>query len=499
MRMIAPSRIVTVVATDGLVWRAQGLRPARHERKIIERALRTGVSIVLKDDSKMDHSEMLSQRWLRRCIEWSQCLAGLLLMGIAGASNARAEELVSVSKAGSQSEVRRVEMIVKTTEVLTIDGRIPKFQVDDEELLVATPISANQIQVFAKSPGVARIDLWDTEQRHYPVQVEIVADVRPLELLLNSEVPFANLRVVPVADSAILSGTVRELADAELAIQIAKRSFPDVINNIKVLGTPQVLLHTKIMEVSRTRLRDLGIDWCFDGQHVAGGPAHATGVCGLKSQVVGRDFPTLLAAMRRDNLVKLLAEPTVVATHGRLARFRVGGRVPNVVANSQGVAAIGYEDYGTSVDFLPHLLAPGHLRLEVRPEVSVPDESRGVMASGVALSAFTNRYVETVVEMQIGQTLVIAGLVQSRCESTIQKTPLLGELPGIGGLFRRVRHQQNEIELLIMITPEMVECPGFYAFPRPVPGTEPAGEGWLMGENDERSEEVVVEPSLALP
>lgn len=456
------------------------------------------MSIVLEVDGKMVLSEMLSKRWIRRCVQKTRCLAGLLLMGIAGVSQIQAEELISVAKA-DQPEVRRLEMIVRTTEVLTIDGRIPKFQVDDEELLVATPISANQIRVFAKAPGIARIDMWDTEQRHYPVQVEVVADFRPLESLLNSQVPFANLRLIPVVGSAILSGTVRDPADAELAMQIAQRTFPDVINNIKVIGTPQVLLHTKIMEVSRTKLRALGIDWCLDSQHVAGDSAHATGGRGLRSQVVGQDFPTLLAALRRDNLIKLLAEPTVVATHGRLARFRVGGRVPSVVANAQGVAAVGYEDYGTSVDFLPYVLTPQRLRLEVRPEVSVPDESRGVIASGVSLSAFTNRYVETAVEMQFGQTLVIAGLTQNRCETTVQKTPILGGLPGIGGLFRRVRNQQNEIELLIMITPEMEECPEFYEFPGSDPDGELLSEGLLMGDNDEPSGENIDEVTQAIP
>ncbi|RPH84419.1 MAG: hypothetical protein EHM77_00290 [Planctomycetaceae bacterium] len=451
---------------------------------------------MLEVEGKMVLSEMLTERWILRCVERSRRLAGCLLMGIAGVSHAQAEELISVSTAG-QPEVRRVEMVVRTTEVLTIDGRIPKFQVDDEELLVATPISANQIRVFAKSPGIARIDMWDTEQRHYPVQVEIVTDFRPLESLLNGQIPFANLRLIPVADSAILSGTVRDPADAELAMRITQRTFPDVINNIKVIGAPQVLLHTKIMEVSRTKLRDLGVDWCFDGQHDARDSAHPKGGPGLRSQVVGRDFPKLLAALRRENLIKLLAEPTVVATHGRLAKFRVGGRVPSVVANTQGVAAVGYEDYGTSVDFLPYVLTPQRLRLEVRPEIIAPDESRGVVASGVALSAFTNRYVETAVEMQFGQTLVIAGLTQIRCESTVQKTPLLGELPGIGGLFRRVRNQQNEIELLIMITPEMEQCTEFYELP--APGVDLSSEDLLMGENDAFSGEVVEEVTQARP
>lgn len=456
------------------------------------------MSIVLEVDGKMVLREMLSKRWIRRCAPWARCLTGLLLMGILGVSQAQAEELISVAKPG-QPEVRRLEMIVRTTEVLTVDGRIPKFQVDDEELLVATPISANQIRVFAKSPGIARIDMWDTEQRHYPVQVEIVADLRPLESLLNSQVPFANLRLIPVVDSAILSGTVRDPADAELAIQIAQRTFPDVINNIKVIGSPQVLLHTKIMEVSRTKLRALGVDWCFDSQHVAGDSAHASGGRGLRSHVVDQDFPSLLAALRRDNLIKLLAEPTVVTTHGRLAKFRVGGRVPSVMTNEQGVAAVGYEDYGTSVDFLPYVLTPQRLRLEVRPEVSVPDESRGVVAGGVSLSAFTNRYVETAVEMQFGQTLMIAGLTQNRCEATVQKTPILGGLPGIGGLFRRVHNQQNEVELLIMITPELEECSEFYEFPNPDPDSELLGEGLLMGANDERTREDTDEVTQLTP
>ena len=106
-----------------------------------------------------------------------------------------------------------------------------------------------------------------------------------------------------------------------------------------------------------------------------------------------------------------------MATHGRPARFTVGGKVPYIVPSGNNSVTIRYEEYGTSVDFLPFVVAPGRIRLEVRPEVTEPDSTRSIEASGIVVPAFSQRYVETAVELQAGQTFAIAGLLQSRTES----------------------------------------------------------------------------------
>ncbi|WP_173405172.1 pilus assembly protein N-terminal domain-containing protein, partial [Novipirellula maiorica] len=156
--------------------------------------------------------------------------------------------------------VERFEMLVKSSRILTLEDRIPKFQVHNEEVIGATPVSQNQIQIFAKVPGTTQLNLWDTNDKLYTVDVTVLADAREVEGILSSQLPFASLKVMPINDSAIISGTVTSVDDVDRAVAIVEQFYSTVVNNIKVVGVQQVLLHTKIMEISRTKFRDLGID-----------------------------------------------------------------------------------------------------------------------------------------------------------------------------------------------------------------------------------------------
>ena len=394
----------------------------------------------------------------------------------------------TVSHNISQS-IERLEMLVKSSRILTLEERIPKFQVHNEEVLGATPVSQNQIQIFAKTPGTTQLNLWDTDDKLYTVDVIVLADAREVEGILSSQLPLASLKVMPVNSSAIVSGTVTSVDDVDRAVAIVEQYYATVVNNIRVVGVQQVLLHTKIMEVSRTKLRDLGIDWgtftddaffynapgslidVANSNVLGSNPTtEASLVATNRIFVNGGDFDALLTALRKQDLIKYLAEPTVIATHGRPARFNVGGRVPYLVPTGNGSISVQYEEFGTAVDFLPFVVGPGRIRLEVRPEVTEPDDSRAITAAGIQVTAFTQRYVETAVELQAGQTFAIAGLLQSRTESVTRETPFFGELPYIGMMFRRVREERNDIELLITVTPEIVDAMNPHEVPVGGPG-----------------------------
>lgn len=367
--------------------------------------------------------------------------------------------------------VERMEMLVKSSSILTLEAKIPRFQVHNEAVLGATPISQNQLQVFAKTPGTTQINLWDTNDKQYTVDVTVLADAREIEGVLSSQLPMATLKVMPVADSAIVSGYVTSVDDVDRAIAIVEQYYATVVNNIRVVGVQQVLLHTRIMEVSRTKLRRLGVDlaWADNGRSAT------SAIAGLSSDNLtnvfsGPEFTATIGALRQQDLVKFLAEPTVVATHGRPARFTVGGRVPYTIPAGQGQVTVAYEEYGTSVDFLPFVVGPGRIRLEVRPEVKEVDETRSLNVFNTNVPAFVQRYVETAVELQSGQTFAIAGLLQSRTEAQTRSTPLLGELPLFGAFFRNVREERNDVELLITVTPEFVDALDPHQVPRGGPG-----------------------------
>lgn len=425
---------------------------------------------------------VLSQ-WRRRFVRCGLCVAVSIacLVPTGHAISKEADSSLGASIDYDVTDtVQRLEMIVKSSRILRIEGRIPKFQVHNEEVLNATPVSENQVQIFAKAPGTTQLNLWDTDEKLFTVDVMVVADAREVESILSSQLPYAMLKVMPLQDSAIVSGTVTGVDDVDRAVAIVEQFYPRVLNNIRVVGVQQVLLHTKIMEISRTKLRALGIDWSLQGSGnnvfsnapgalVDLGTGNRSGEL-INASIVAGDFSALISALRQDDLIKLLAEPTVVATHGRPARFNVGGKVPYIVPGGNGAVTVQYEEFGTSVDFLPFVIGPGRIRLEVRPEVSEPDASRSITVGGINVTGFTTRYVETAVEMQAGQTFAIAGLLQSRTEATIRRTPFFGELPYVGSLFRRVEESRNDIELLITVTPEFVEAMDAHEVPCGGPG-----------------------------
>jgi pilus assembly protein CpaC len=376
-----------------------------------------------------------------------------------------------VRKLENSSE--RMEMIVNTSRILTLDRKIPQAQVNNPEIVQIVPLAPDQIQISAKRAGVTQVNLWTEDKSIYTVDVIVFGDARELTEVLKSQFPNASLTVTPVANSVRISGYVDQPEHVPQIIRIAEEYYPKVINSITVSGVQQVLLHVRVMEVSRTKLRKLG----FDFAHLNGNNLIASSVGGLLEgsvasyqgvvtdgstfnfQVVdaGSSFFGILEALREDKLLKILAEPNVVAISGRPASFLAGGSVPTLVPQSLGTVTVEYKDYGTQVDFVPIVLGNGKIRLEVRPHVSEIDNGRSIQFQGYTIYAFTERRVETGVELKAGQTLAIAGLIQNRVESTRTGLPWISEVPYLRALFSKTENLTNEIELLVLVTPELVD------------------------------------------
>jgi pilus assembly protein CpaC len=361
-----------------------------------------------------------------------------------------------------------------------------------------TPLSPTSIQVSAKEPGVTQINLWGEDGKIYTVDVIVYADARELTEVLRAQFPNASLRVVPVSTSVLISGFVDQPEHVDLIVRIAEQYYPHVINNMSISGVHQVVLHVKVMEVSRTKLRALGFDFAkFTGQNMV-----ASGVSGLLSAVsvastggnIGHAATTIidatpgtgtfsfgvvsgsstfmgvLDALRQDDLLKILAEPVLVTVSGRPAFFNVGGEIPIIVPQSLGTASIEYKKIGTELHFVPIVLGNGRIRLEVWPRVSEKDPANSIVLSGITVPGLRTREAETGVEMEAGQTLAIAGLVQTRTEAQLRGLPWVSDVPYLGTLFRRVEEHNNEIELLILVTPEIVAAMDAHEVPPCGPG-----------------------------
>ncbi|MEX2172667.1 MAG: type II and III secretion system protein family protein [Pirellulales bacterium] len=370
----------------------------------------------------------------------------------------------------------KLEITTNSSRILTLDKKIPRVQVNNPELLAVTPLSANQVQVSAKKAGVTQVNLWDEDGKIHTVDVYIYGDVRELEHAYKTQFPHSAIKVYRYSGSLVLAGFVDRPDYVDPILRLAEDYSPKVINNIQVGGVQQVLLKVKIFEVSRTKLRRLGTDWAYLGgsgdfaiNSVSGligdfstgggdsvvdafGDTFAFGIVDGDSAFFG-----FLDALQENRIAKILAEPNLVAISGRPAQFLEGGEVPVLVPQSLGTTSIEYKPFGTQVDFLPIVLGNGNIRLEVRPQVSDIDPSIGIELQGIRVDGFRMRRVDTAVEMRAGQTFALAGLIQRKTDTLNRGLPYLSDLPIIGLPFRKTEEEVNEIELLILVTPEFVD------------------------------------------
>jgi pilus assembly protein CpaC len=362
-------------------------------------------------------------------------------------------------------QAERMTMIVNTSRIVEFPFDVPKMLVNNPDLVRVVPLSPKSVQISAIKQGTTQLNVWSSDDQITSIDIAINGDVQELEGVLKTEFPDAALRLRTLNSSLHISGFVPKAESVSQILGIARDYFPNVINGMTVGGVQQVVLHVKVMEVSRTKLRTLGFDWA----NISGGGTVAQGVSGLLNATTGvaspsggttlrfglvdgsNNFQGFLEALERNDLAQLLSEPTLTTVSGRPASFQVGGEFPVPVQQSLGVTTIEYKKYGTQIDFVPIVLGNGNVRLDVRAEVSEEDTSRGA-------GALKTRNAETGAEMKTGQTLAIAGLVYNKKDAQVRGFPWLMDMPWVGAAFRRTDHEENEVELIIMVTPEFCEA-----------------------------------------
>lgn len=426
-------------------------------------------------------------------------LGAWLLISLATAQAAVPSAAQVVHRMESRHET--LELTVNTSRIVTVGKELPRVIVNNPEVAEVTALSPTQIQVMAKKPGVTQLNLFapagnaesgDERDEIYTLDLIVYPDARELTLLLRTQFPTAALKVIPTANAVIVSGYVDDPGQVQRIVDIASDYAPKVFNNIKVGGVQQVLLQIKVMEVSRTKLRNMGFDW---GTLGTSGQGFATnGVGGLLNTLaqqtsgsaslssaatpLGRLVPAsgsaqsmtfgvmsgantfygVLNLLTQKNVAKVVAEPQLVTVSGRPASFHVGGQVPYASNVSLAGPSFSFMRVGTQIDFVPIVLGSGAIRLEVRPRVSEIDPSNSQTYNGYTIPGFTERQCDTGVELRTGQTLALAGLVQMRSEEQLSGLVWVSDLPILGIPFRRMQSQYNEIETLIMVTPHLVDA-----------------------------------------
>ncbi|WP_458097137.1 type II and III secretion system protein family protein [Roseomonas sp. WA12] len=299
-----------------------------------------------------------------------------------------------------------------------------------------------------------------------------------------------------VGERLMVQGPVRDLGEA-MEVEATGRAYSPPgtrpLDRTRLAGSQQVALRVRFAEVSRNDLNRLGVNWnvvgsigsfAFSFLSGAGVAARALGATssfaglnpgetfaaiggGVSTRRISAD--ALLDALQREGVVTLLAEPTLTAISGRSASFLAGGEVPIPVPQRDQVVTVEYKRFGVGLEFTPTVLPGDRIGLRVAPEVSEIAGTNTLQINGYVVPSFITRRADTTVEMASGQTLAIAGLFQRRLADNLDSVPLIGELPVLGALFRSSRFQRSETELLILITPYIVDpARGTNPVPTPV-------------------------------
>jgi pilus assembly protein CpaC len=397
----------------------------------------------------------------------------------------------------------KLHLLVGRSVVLKTRTPYKRVSVSNPEILADNEVDATGILVRGNSAGKTWIILWDDHDHNHVVEVLVDYDLPGIRALLKQEFPEADILPTSANDAIVLKGRVPTLAIAEQATDMVGH-YGKVLNFMQISGGQQVMLKVRFAEISRTAESQLGFNIDIqDGKSVFGfgnglggsgigqlntnagvGTAVSSSIALFGGGSIGRtSFEAFLTALRSNNLIRLLAEPNLVTSSGQEANFLAGGEIPIPVpqAGSSGAAAITieYKDYGVRLAFVPVVLGDGKIRLKVSPEVSQLDYSNAVTFDGFSIPALTKRNLSTTVELKDGQTLALAGLLQTNTNATKSVTPLLGDAPVLGALFRSVSYQRQETELVVLVTPEVVDAMN----PSEVPDLP--GEHWTVPtEND---------------
>jgi len=275
------------------------------------------------------------------------------------------------------------------------------------------------------------------------------------------------------------------------------QSNPRIINLLAVSAPQQVMLEVKIAEVSKSLLDSLeaNVNFNFGGGSWASALTSSFVSGTLKSLLnvgKGNGNHVSIAASNQDALVRVLAEPTVMAISGQEGSFLAGGRIFVPVAQDNNKVTLEEKEFGVGLRFTPTVLAGGRINLRVAPEVSeISREGVGISAAGytgtAVLPLITTRRAATTVELYDGQSFAIGGLIKNSQTTSINGLPILGELPVLGALFRSTDFQQDRTELLFVITPHLVQpLPAGYKLPTDSVDTPSRAKLFLGGSSDKK-------------
>jgi pilus assembly protein CpaC len=389
-----------------------------------------------------------------------------------------------------------VTLSVGTGRMVRLDSAMTDLFVANEAIADVQVRSANQLYIFGKSAGETTVFATDRSGRTvYSANVRVGTNIGSLDELLRLAMPEAQIQARPINGMVLLTGTVAAPADVEEATRLVQAYVGEgtqVLSRLKSATPLQVMLKVTIAEVSRTLVKEIGVNllnrdtaqgngFLFGiGQGNAGTITDVpTGITdpstglpftktkfnfangagttlGIAGHVLGMDLLSTLKLNEQVGAVHTLAEPNLTALSGETASFLAGGEFPIPTSSGLNGTSVEFKQYGVSLAFTPTVLADGRISMRVRPEVSELSDAGAIQLNGFSVPGLTTRRAETTVELGSGQSFMIGGLLRNTNGNNTDKAPILGSLPIIGALFRSNSFKRNETELVIVVTPYLV-------------------------------------------
>lgn len=399
------------------------------------------------------------------------------------------------------------------SEVVSTTAELAEVMVANPEIADIYVHGKNSVSVIGRALGNTTIRMFDDNSRLVrELDVYVTYDLPAIRKALHEFLPHEQIGVEMINTRVALTGEVSSADAAVSAIEIseqfvqgissqAEASAEDeesaVMNLMRVRSGQQVMLRIRFGEISRSTIKALGAslnvartggDLSFDILSPSAVDAtdsalrSLSGAYALSSQT---SVTAALEALERDNLIKILAEPNLVTISGETAEFLSGGEVPIPTSSQDGQIQVEFKPFGVSLKFTPYVLSESRIRIQVQPEVSVRNDADGVplTVGGVVVPAFDVRRASTTVELAPGESFMIAGLLEDSLSATVDQVPGINEIPIFSALFRSTSYQREESELVIAVTPYLVDPLQSSDVRLPTDDFRPASfmEGFLYG------------------
>ncbi len=409
-------------------------------------------------------------------------LSAALITLLVFISMAHAQEASYNASFSENKDNIAVNVLVGQSRVINFDRPIGRFSISNPDIAEAVLVAPDQVIVNGKAFGQINFIAWEqsSEKRFLVFDVYVRANLSLIDSQIRALFPKEDIRLSQANGSVVISGNVPDSVVTQVDAIVQAAGFKTVnLLQSPVKNATQIQLQIRVAEVSRNRLRDLGLSTSYLGSPGAGGFISGGGPGSLSSAknglldgtfsnalnilVMGGNSINMIRAMQTSGALRALAEPNMIAMDGQTASFLAGGEFPVPVVQGSGGGAGGnavtieFKQYGVRLNFKPTVIDEEHIRLELEPEVSTIDFANGVRFNGFVIPALRTRRAKTGIELRDGQSFALAGLLDNNETRSLSKIPVLGDIPILGNLFKSTSFQKNETELMFIVTAQVVK------------------------------------------